>query len=103
MGRLKLKPLPENLGANTLAAVPLALVKVSVPALPPIELLLRFRSMSPEIEVLLVAMVLSAVRSIGLATGAVLAARVALVSRVPPERCSAPVASPNVELALPLI
>src|SRR5262245_19095523 len=97
IGRPKLKPLPENLGWNTPVPEAAALLKVILPALPPIVLLLILKSTVP--AVLEVVMKLSAVTSIGLATGAELADRFAVELSVP-ERCRVPVPSPRVLVPL---
>jgi hypothetical protein len=72
-----------------------ALLKVKVPALPPMELLVRFKS--TVLLALAVVMALSAVTLIGLGTGAELAVREAVVVKVPPDKFNVPVPSPKVE------
>ena len=62
---------------------------------------LRLRS--TVVAVLEVVIAVSAVRLIGLGTGAVVTERVAVVLRTPPLRFSAPVPSPSVEVPLILI
>src|SRR5438552_4517312 len=76
MGRAKVK-VPEKRGWNTPVPDAASLRNVRVPALPPTELLLRFKSTVA--AVLEVVIALSAVRSMGLGIGSVLAVRLAVV------------------------
>src|ERR1035438_9121550 len=101
IGRLKLKPLPENLGWNKPVPEAASLRSVRVPPLPPIVLLLKF--ISTVAAVLVVVMVLLAVTSIGLATGAVLGVRLADMVSVPPDKCSVPAPLPSVLVPLRMI
>ena len=77
------------------------MLKVREPALPPMVLLLRFRS--TVVAVLTVWIVQSPVTSIGLATGAELGVRDAEVLNLPPARWNVPVPSPRVEVPLMVI
>src|SRR4051812_15227030 len=97
MGRPKVK-FPLKRGENTPGPEAASLRNVSVPALPPMLLLERFKSTVA--AVLVVVMAELAVTLIGLGTGSVLAVRLAFVISDPPARLIVPVPSPTV-LVLP--